>query len=397
MGARAGRRRFGTYRKLPSGRYQASYVVDGQRIIADRTFLSTKDASAWLAQKETEVYTGTAHNPKGGKVPFGEFADRYLVTRPKPLAPRTIESYRRMLRLRILPRFGRIPLTGITKAMVHDWYGQMVNGSDIGVSTARITYNLLHGIMAAAVEEERIPVNPCQIRRTGMGEGERPEPIPLEPEEVARIMDAIDDRYRAAVAVQVYSALRHGELIGLRRQDIDLKAGTIRVETQLQRSGGKWLRKAPKSRAGRRTIELTPEVRTELARHLDLYVGPERDATVFTTAQSGGSLPIHKENWNRIIRAAAETFGYPHRLYSHVFRHTGLTYYAQMPGVSLKELMVFAGHSSPTVALRYQHLMQFRAKAHAKAMSERVAFATRATVTPIDSRRKTSRTQRKAS
>ena len=49
----SGRRHFGNVRKLPSGRYQASYWHEGERVIAEGTFPTKDDALAFLANAET--------------------------------------------------------------------------------------------------------------------------------------------------------------------------------------------------------------------------------------------------------------------------------------------------------------------------------------------------------
>ena len=49
------RRQFGSVRKLPSGRWQASYWHVGRRHVAPITFAFKADANAYLSSIETEV------------------------------------------------------------------------------------------------------------------------------------------------------------------------------------------------------------------------------------------------------------------------------------------------------------------------------------------------------
>ena len=56
----ATRRRFGKVRKLPSGKYQASFVgPTGTRQNAPQTFRTRTDAARWLAQVEADLSRGT--------------------------------------------------------------------------------------------------------------------------------------------------------------------------------------------------------------------------------------------------------------------------------------------------------------------------------------------------
>jgi hypothetical protein len=58
------RRTFGNIRKLPSGRFQASYIGnDGHRHNAPRTFYTKTDANRWLTMEEATLINGTWESP----------------------------------------------------------------------------------------------------------------------------------------------------------------------------------------------------------------------------------------------------------------------------------------------------------------------------------------------
>ena len=102
------RRGFGWVRKLPSGRYQASYLdPHGTRITAKAieggkvvplTFLDKKTAEAWLSLRQSELIENrwrpaVARQPE--EVGFAEYAERWLASRD--LSPKTHAEYRRIL------------------------------------------------------------------------------------------------------------------------------------------------------------------------------------------------------------------------------------------------------------------------------------------------------------
>src|SRR5439155_5824171 len=68
-------------------------------------------------------------------------------------------------------------------------------------------------------------------------------------------------RWRAALALAGYAGLRLGEIRALRWLDLDLTAGTVRVERSLLPDGTP---KTPKTSAGVRTIPLLPALRRQL-------------------------------------------------------------------------------------------------------------------------------------
>jgi integrase len=70
------------------------------------------------------------------------------------------------------------------------------------------------------VDDDLIGRNPCRIK--GGGTEEAPERPIASMNEVLRLADSIDTRYRALVLLSVFGSLRWGELLGLHRSDVDL-------------------------------------------------------------------------------------------------------------------------------------------------------------------------------
>jgi hypothetical protein len=69
------RRRFGYVRKLPSGRYQASFIgPSGTRQAAPDTFRTKTDADRWLSATEADISRGTWLNENLGREAFGKAA-----------------------------------------------------------------------------------------------------------------------------------------------------------------------------------------------------------------------------------------------------------------------------------------------------------------------------------
>ena len=62
------RRHFGSVRRLPSGRYQASYWHNVSRHVAPDTFPSRSDAQRWLSNVEMAIHKGEWVDPAGGRM-----------------------------------------------------------------------------------------------------------------------------------------------------------------------------------------------------------------------------------------------------------------------------------------------------------------------------------------
>lgn len=102
---------------------------------------------------------------------------------------------------------------------------------------------------------------------------------------VLALAEDIDDRLRALVLLAGFAGLRTGELLGLRREDIDLIHGHIEVRVQAQELARRGrVVSDPKSDAGRRTVALPTLLNDELQIHLDTYAQPGRAGVLFTSA-----------------------------------------------------------------------------------------------------------------
>jgi hypothetical protein len=112
------RRRFGKLRKLPSGRYQASYLDhDGRRHTAPDTFERKRDAEQWLAGVEVELQRGQWINPDDQAVTLDGYGSRWIEERPG-LRPRTVDLYRWLFGKHIRPHLGRVALGDLDAARV---------------------------------------------------------------------------------------------------------------------------------------------------------------------------------------------------------------------------------------------------------------------------------------
>ena len=77
-----------------------------------------------------------------------------------------------------------------------------------------------------------------------------------------------DRRYLTLVILATFASLRWGEVTALRRSDLDLKAGSVRVRAAfIERSTGELLLGPPKSRAGRRVVGIPQAIIPVLTEH----------------------------------------------------------------------------------------------------------------------------------
>lgn len=355
----ATRARFGKVRKLPSGRYQASYVgPDGVRYTAPKTFDTAGDAESWLSGPESDMRREVWVSPhekaeiraERGRT-LAEYAETWIAERTNAkgdkLKPRTREEYAR-LAAGPLADLGALPLSALTPAKVRTWRtAQMSTGKKTQTSRA---YGLLNAICATAVLDGLLGSNPCVGIRGGQSTHTGRKVIPPTDEELDVILDSITPRYRALVVIAAIGGLRFGEATALRAKDVIVGDGVVRINVVrgVVRTSVGIVPGDTKSDAGVRPVAIFGPDAAIIAEHVREKIG---DALLFPAADGEGFLAQSAfwRHWND-ARTAAGREDMPF----HALRHYAGTRYAQT-GATFAETMRRLGHSTPGAAMRYQH------------------------------------------
>ncbi|MER7071939.1 tyrosine-type recombinase/integrase [Terrabacter sp. NPDC000476] len=290
---------------------------------------------------------------------FEAYARRWLQDRR--LKPRTKDGYEHLLDRYLAPAFGQRLLAAITPSDVRHWWAEM----DPSTPTVNArAYALLKAVLNTAVADEEIAANPCRIKSAASTPRVR-EVRPASVAELETIVATLPEKRRAVALLCSWCALRIGEVLELRRKDIDLDRATVRIERSVAWVKGKPVVGAPKSAAGRRTVTIPPHVIPALRAHLDGHVGRGKESLLFPARDGHSHLqPTVFSQAFRKARAAAARDD----LRVHDLRHTGATL-AAMTGATLAELQQRLGHSSVGAALRYQHAAAGRDAQIAAALS----------------------------
>ena len=359
------RRHFGTVRKRPSGRWQAMYWHEGQRHTSG-TFAAKADAFAYLSTIEADLRRGAWIDPRAGMITLKTYAEEWLKRRPD-LAVRTRELYQYLLSNHIFPALGQVTLAGLAPSKIRGWHAELAMRH---VSTASKAYRLLSTILRTAVADDLIVTSPCKVKGAGIEHAvERPMATLAE---VDALVKAMPDRLRLVVLLATWCQLRRGEILGLRRRDVDLLHNIIRIEqSRTFTRDGRSLTKSPKTAAGRRSLSVPANVMEELLEHLDRFANSDADSLLFTSEVGTPlSANVLQRAWSR-----ARLSVFRPDLHLHDLRHTGLTL-AAATGATTAELMHRAGHASANAALRYQHATQDRDRVLADALEGLVRPAT---------------------
>ncbi len=337
----ASRRHFGSVRRLPSGRYQASYWHDGTRHVGQTTFKSKADAHAHLSLVETEIRRGQWADPDGGRLTVDELAALWLEAGTvKRSSTRARDET--ILRLHVLPVLGKKKVSSVTPAdivaLVNTWSLHQAP------STVARQYTATAAMFSFAVDSERIARTPCRrIRLPQVPIVERPE---LSADELTRLGEELGKDYAVMMWCAAVLGLRFAECAGLTVDRVDLTSETITVDRQLGRDG---VLSRPKSAAGRRTLACPSWLVTELGalRARRGLTGDDGNAFVFVSPEGA---PLHYTNWRRRVWGpACERAGLP-GLRLHDLRSLSATALVAT-GTNVKTAQRRLGHSSASVTL----------------------------------------------
>ena len=327
-----------------NGRWQARYRAPDNKE-RSRTFDRKADAQRWLAAQQHELNTGAWTDPRSGRITLTEWVDQHRATtntRPATQAKNAVALNRWFL-----PSLGDVRMTAITSAHVQAVISDM---SDAGLadSTIRSYVGAFQSVMSAAVADGVLAKSPAV--RVRLPRVERSEVRPLEVDELWRLADSVDVRYRALVVLSGLVGLRFGECAALRWSRVDLDRPSVRVAETLTEVEGVLRFGPPKTGAARRTLVVPPVVASELREHASLTLS---DDLVFV-APNGGPLrrsTFRGRVWLPAVESAGVGWATPHTL-----RHTAASILIA-GGAHPRMLQARLGHASARMSLEvYGHL-----------------------------------------
>ena len=355
----------GTIRKLPSGKYQVRITDPSARQVSIGTFATKAIANAELHKAMTDLNKGdwsfrkekAAGAKLGRHTPLRSVAERYnksSMRAGKPLSPRTLKEYARYVE-RDLETFAPLPVASITKAMVEDWYIKMgepkhSNAQPPLVLRQRV-YSYLKSVMKYAEDSDLITRNPCRISGALGGSANRPMKFPTS-KEVALLIEEAPKELKALFAIAASAGLRKGELLELRRKDVERLEGHELLAVSVNRAviwtdGVASVREPKWSSIRKVTLDLSASKILET--HLRNVNNIDPEGLLFPNDETGVHFPEHK--LNRIYDRMRKAVGYSGTFHS--FRHYAGTQYGIL-GATLIETLDRLGHSNFKTGLRYQ-------------------------------------------
>ena len=354
-----------TIDRRDNGRYRARYQGPDRRW-RSRTFDRRIDAQRWLSNELVKLDRGEWVDPRAGRVLFESVAERWMAGRAA-LRETTRARDRSYLNSLVLPHLGDNPVGSVQPSDLEAWVADLVADGK-APATIQKAWQIASGVFRLAVRDRLIALSPARDVR--LPKIERSEPTALTVDQVMRLADAIDPRYRALVLVGAFGGLRIGELAGLQLGDIDPLRSLVRVRRTASDVRGRVIVGPPKTTKSIRNLVLPRSITDQLVEHIARLEKTDPEAWLFPAPEGG---PIRRTAWmRRVWRPALAAAGLEQGLGTHTLRRSQVALLIAQ-GEHPKVIADRLGHTSVRTVLDvYGHLYEGADEAAAERLNEQI-------------------------
>ena len=340
----------GTVYQRKDGRYVAS-IKDpntGKRI--ERYAQNEKEAYKKLEDMKFEIRQNTLAT--GPRQTVGQYLHTWLEEVHKSEVEELSYIHQSgLVENHLIPALGHLQLKSLSAQHVQKLYTSL-SKKGYKSNTIRGIHSVLHKALKNALRWKLVSSNVSDDVTIPRDQQETETAQALTAEQALHLLKASRGHsLEAFIALALVTALRHGELMGLRWREVDLETRRLSIKRTV---GYDWthgyISSDPKSKSSRRSIQLPQFVVNALLRHREkqqerkLKAGPrwEENDLVFANSYGRYREPGYT---SRKFRKLLEEIGLP-RIRIHDLRHSAaslLILVLRMPPKLVQELL---GHSS---------------------------------------------------
>ncbi|SIE29530.1 phage integrase [Mycobacteroides abscessus subsp. abscessus] len=325
------------------GRRWLARYVDDQGGENTRSFDRKVDAQAFLNEITAAQTIGTYVAPKAGRITVRELHGKWLGTQGH-LKETTVATRAFAWSGYVEGRWAAVAVADVQSSDIRAWVQQLAAG---GAKPATIenALSVLRQILEMAVDDRRIPRNPCtgvkSPRRQHRARGN------LTHQQVELLAREVGE-YAVVVRFLAYTGLRWGEMAALRVESFDMLRRRVNIREAVAEVKGRVVWSSPKSHE-RRSVPFPAFLADPLAA---IMIGKRRDDLVFTSP--GGAL-LRVSTWRpRVFNMAVQRLqeadpAYP-TVTPHDLRHTAASL-SISAGANVKAVQTMLGHASAVLTL----------------------------------------------
>jgi integrase len=193
--------------------------------------------------------------------------DGWLSERELDIEETTLDNYRNLFRMYVVPHIGGRQLYSIDKRVVHDLYKTLLReGGAQKKPLSPTTVRTVHRVIMKAFRDLGINLDGVRQPRPADRENHGRKGVWSPRESKTFLKFHRESRRYAAWALAVVAGTRRGEIAGLRWHKVDLDRGIIHIHIQRTICGSKVIEKSPKGKS-RRSIAIGPAMVKVLRDH----------------------------------------------------------------------------------------------------------------------------------
>jgi len=323
--------------------YFETNPIDGSITRKTRKFRSSKLAHEFLEEINHNSRNGISTRVSNEKLTVRQFLDEYLERYASKRAPETFRNYKGAAN-RICSVIGGLNASTLKPRDVENLIDSLER--NFGSSTVSNAYAILRAAYNKAVKLGDFNTNPTlkvdAPRRNLKTSGHIPR------EDFHKIYKAatLNPYSHARIEIGFFVPIRPGETLGLRWDDVNWGAATLRIERQLQRVAGEGLVFRPTKTKKTRVIPITDGT-IEILRNHKAYqemhkANWEEDLNLIFPNTIGRPLDAKRDlKWWKEILQRAQVGHY--QIYQ--MRKTAITHLENL-GTPLSTLLKFTGHTN---------------------------------------------------
>jgi len=345
----------GTLIQRPDGKILAQIRIRGKRyskVLPDRG-----EALDWLAQMRARHLKGEL---PPSAISFSHAVQEWLTYKKKSLRPRTLHDYQSLL-ARVDSYWHDRPIEGITprdvRRLLQDIDNQMAkteNNASGWASRTVYTYKVLNMLFKYLAVEGFISTNP--VAKVPRPKHTAREPKILNAQDLRKLLqiEGFEDQIGRAIFIAFAFALRRGEVLGLRWQDIDFEREQVHITKQAFALKGKMHLADLKTSSSNRTIPLHPQAKAVLLEQrafvetLKAFAGKRWQENDLVFPSKTGTL-WDSSQFSKAFRRRREKLGLSLRF--HDIRHTAASWMVAQKGITAAQKLL--GHAQSTTTLLY--------------------------------------------
>ena len=331
--------------RFPKGRWEVRWrTPDGKH--RTKTFDLRDDADRFAARVETRLADGDYIDREASSTPYATVVEEWLST-VVHLKPRTVAGYRAIAADRLVPRFGELPVSALSKSAIRSYLAEMA-AEGRAAQTIRNVFFALRSSLHIAVENGYLRSNPCDGIRLPSSAHSGAEMTFLDPAGIERLAEELPEPYPVLIRFAAYTGLRAGEIAALTVADLDLLRCKLHVHASVSTVGRNSQTHRSTTKTGRSRVLPIPKFLADLLAAY-LAANPRAHTSPLFDLPEG-----HNSWYTKVFNPAKRRAGFP-TLRFHDLRHTAASLMIDS-GANVKTVADFLGHSTVSQTLnRYAH------------------------------------------